>query len=564
MAAVEAALGDRSIDAEQKEPSQLDRVELAIVVAATGDKRVQLANRTCRTAETPLLIAELGGIGGYPVTGLNAAISGFGSQHACFECLKARVAGSQPTVETGEVDAPIARLAGAILGRMAIKVLAGDTSPLGRIIELPYASRQLLPVSGCRCEPDTEHHLRRGTADRSLDETLNLAEVAIDPRVGIIEQVAEAESFPVPYYLSTVAQATFSDAEVPRHAAGVAADWNPAYMKAIGESLERYAAAIYSTQDLDRGPPGAVGHAVPPAAFVTAPEYDDPDPRTECLWVKGEHLSNGTDARLPAEFVLFPPPQASHRPAITTGLGLESSGTGALLSGLYEVIERDAAMLAWYSTYDPLGLEVADRRYLELERRLQAVNLTATALLLTQDIDVPVVAVCVHRPLSAPQSGKWPQFAAGMAASLNPADAALGALEEAVQNFLELRGMGRERAVQEQGAIGKYGAFPEVTQQFVTPATTVPASTVGPDVVPDGHTEFDNLLTHIEAADLSAYGARLTTRDLEVLGFEAVRVVVPSAQPLFTETPYFGKRATDVPKALGFRPRPDRKHHPFP
>jgi ribosomal protein S12 methylthiotransferase accessory factor len=397
-----------------------------------------------------------------------------------------------------------------------------------------------------------------------LDETLDVAEVAVDPRIGIIEQVAEAESFPVPYYLSTVAKATYSDADVPRHAAGVAADWNPAYMKAIGEALERYAAAIYRTQDLDCGPPGAVGHAVPPAAFVTAPGYEAPDPRKECLWVKGERLLDGTAVRLPAEFVLFPPPQPSYRPAITTGLGLGNSGTGALLSGLYEVVERDAAMLAWYSTYDPLGLSIADKQYLALERRLQAVDLEATALLLTQDIDIPVISVCVHRPLSAPQSGPWPRFAAGMAASLNPADAALGALEEAIQNFLELRGMGRERAVQEQGAIGTYGAFPDVTQQFVHPATTVPASTVGPDVVPEGYAELDRLIERIEAAGLSAYGARLTTRDLETLGFEAVRVVVPSAQPLFTETPYFGKRAADVPAALGFDARLDREHHPFP
>ena len=32
----------------------------------------------------------------------------------------------------------------------------------------------------------------------------------------------------------------------------------------------------------------------------------------------------------------------------------------------------------------------------------------------------------------------------------------------------------------------------------------------------------------------------------------AVRAVVPEAQPLFTGEPYFGERAREVPKSMGF------------
>jgi ribosomal protein S12 methylthiotransferase accessory factor len=48
------------------------------------------------------------------------------------------------------------------------------------------------------------------------------------------------------------------------------------------------------------------------------------------------------------------------------------------------------------------------------------------------------------------------------------------------------------------------------------------------------------------------------------LGFEAVRVVVPEAQPLFTGDAFFGDRASEVPRQLGFEPRPDRPFHPYP
>jgi ribosomal protein S12 methylthiotransferase accessory factor len=562
--AVAAALVDTDADLERRDPSDLDETALAVVVGSAGDESFREANAAAREAETPLLSVELGGVGGWMVAGVEAAVTGFGPDTGCVDCLRTRVAASDPELGDGAVDDSTARFAGALAGREAVRLLAGDIASLGRIVELPHTERRLLPVPGCDCGEDPDRLLRRGGEGRSLGEALGSAETAVDPRVGSVSQIAEAESFPVPYYLATLAATPFSDAEVPRHAAGVAADWNPAYMKALGESLERYAGAVYRTAEFERGPPGAVAGAVPPSAFVTHPRFAASDPRQDVLWVEGERLAGDERVRLPAEFVQFPPPEVRHRPAITTGLGLGNSGAEALLSGLYEVVERDAAMLAWYSTYDPLGLAVEDEDYRALERRLRAEDLKATALLLTQDVDVPVVAACVHRPLADPEAGEWPRFAAGMAADLDPEAAALGALEEAVQNFLELRGMGPERAVNEEGAIGEYAEFPAAAREFVDPETTIPASSVGPDGVPDGRAELDALVERVADAGLSPYATRLTTRDLAALGFEAVRVLVPSAQPLFTGGAYFGERASAVPVALGFEARPDREHHPFP
>jgi ribosomal protein S12 methylthiotransferase accessory factor len=72
------------------------------------------------------------------------------------------------------------------------------------------------------------------------------------------------------------------------------------------------------------------------------------------------------------------------------------------------------------------------------------------------------------------------------------------------------------------------------------------------------------VLDRLATADLDVYAARLTTPDVAGLGFEAVRVLVPDAQPLFTDDPYFGSRAESVPPELGFEPRLDREHHPYP
>ncbi|MEF8842853.1 MAG: YcaO-like family protein [Haloarculaceae archaeon] len=560
--AVRTAFADVEAAVTATDPGRFGSVEFGVLVGETGDGSFRAADLAAREGGTPWLAVELGGVGGRHFSEVTAAVSGFTPETACFECLRTRVDANAGEGAPGGATAPDdtdARFAGALAGRAAARLLSGGESPvLGGVLELPHARRHLLPVPGCSCGETPDRGVRRDHAERDVEGALASAERALDPRVGVVHEAGEAESFPTPYYLATLAATTgFSDAAVPEHAAGVAADWNPAFVKALGEALERYAAAVYRTDRMTTGPAGAVANAVPPAAFVTADSFGAPDPAESITWIEGEDIHDGSDAMLPAEFVVFPPPEARHRPSITTGLGLGSSGVGALLSGLCETIERDAAMLAWYSTYEPLGLDAGSETFETLVRRARSEDLETTVLLLTQDVDVPVVAACVHR------EGEWPRFAAGMAADLDPERAATGALEEAIQNWLELRGMGPE-AARSEGNIAEYADFPEAAREFVDPEATVPAASVGPADPPSGHEELDALLERLEDAELRAFAARLTTRDLETLGFEAVRVLVPSAQPLFTGEAFFGRRAREVPGSLGFEPRLEREPHPFP
>lgn len=566
-AAVRAALGDIDAEATAIDVGGVNGVDLGVVAGSVGSDRFLRANGTA--GETPWLAVELGGVGGHAVTNVSAAVSGFTPTTGCYECLRTRVAANiDNTGDTGDVGGigPVdARFVGALAGREAVRLLAGEESvALGGVVEVPHAQRRFLPVPGCECTTleigsAREYQIPREYESYDVEASLKHAERAHDGRVGLIPEVGEAESFPAPYYLATLSDTSvFSDAAAPGQAAGVAADWNEAFVKALGEALERYSAAVYREADLLRAPAAVLEDAVPPARFVCSPAFEEPDPHEDLLWMPGEDLTTGECVRLPAEFVAFPPPSRRHRPAITTGLGLGNSGVEAILSGLYEVVERDAAMLTWYSTFEPLGLVFDDEGYAMLARRAHSEDLETTALLLTQDVDVPVVAAAVHR------EGAWPEFAVGMSADLDPAAAARGALAEALQNWMELRGMGPDGAADESGAIGHYASFPEVARAFVNPETIIPARSVGPAKVPEGAAELEAVLDRVFEVGLDAYAARLTTRDVEALGFEVVRVLMPAAQPLFTDDPYFGERARQVPTDLGFEPRLEREHHPFP
>ena len=568
--AVRAALGDVDVNVMPVDAELLDGFDLAVVVDTTGAEPFAVAD----TALDRWVAVEIGGVGGVPLEGVDAAITVFGE--TCYDCLGTRVesGGAEPA------DAPrgrrsAVRYAGAAAGRRTIRLLAGE--PVSdTVVEVPGPDRTLLPVPGCGCGSDPGDALPRDHEETPLSEAIARAERAVDSRIGPLREVGEQSSFPMPYYVAATADTTpFSDAKAAEFAGGADADWNAAFMKALGEGLERYAAGVYREAAFTTATAANVPNPVTPDAFVRPDDRHDYEPDDRLPWTTGELLEAGTTtgereagrtvgepvtgevASLPAEFVHFPPPEKRYRPAITTGLGLGNSGPEATLSGLYETIERDATMTTWYSTTEPLGLEVDDETFTELRKRARAESLSVSTLLVTTDVDVPVVAVGVHR------DGEWPRFAAGSGANLDPVAGARSALAEALQNWTELRSMGTDVAAEQSAAIGHHAGFPEATREFFDPDVTVSCEGLGEPAL-EGASELDAVVERVRAVGLDAYAARTTTRDLETLGFEAVRVLVPGAQPLFTGDSFFGERATAVPESMGFEPRLDHEYHPFP
>ena len=555
--ALTAFLADIDVSVSQPSTPTEAAGDLAIVVDTVGAETFATWNDWASDSDTPWVAVELGGVGGVPVT--DAAISGFGPETGCFDCLRTRV---EATVDDAEAvaaapSAATQRFAGALVGRLVTQFLDGNGALFGTVTELPHTQRRFLPVPGCNCGETPSRTLSDGRQMAPDSEALSRAELGLDDRVGIATEVGEVESFPAPYYLSTLADtAGFSDVSAAAKAAGVAIDWDTAFMKALGENYERYAAGVYREGNLQHGTVAEVPDAVTPDAFVRdEAEWDD---SAALPWVPAENLLTDERRSLPAETVYYPPPSSAVRPATTTGLGLGNTVTEALLTGLYEVIERDAAMLSWYSTFEPLRVAVDDdERYDTLRRRARSEALDVTALLLTQDVDVPVITVALERD-------EWPRFALGTDADLDPGAAAVGALEEALQNWMELDSMGSEAAMDAQGAIGRYAESPGKAADLTATETAVPLDSLGPEADLTGESELETLCDRAADSGLTPYGARLTTRDLEQLGFEAVRVVCPSAQPLFFGDAFFGERAEAVPADLGFEARFDRVHHPFP
>ncbi|MFB6162010.1 MAG: YcaO-like family protein [Halococcoides sp.] len=531
--AARQALDETDLDVEQT--ASVEGADDVIAIAESGSDALLDVDRRCRKHDRSWLAVELGGIAGHGV--VEFAITRIDGS-PCYRCLCDRVGATTDPTPVEEIADPVAHQAGATAARRSYERLTGTGDPAGRVVESPYAERRLLPVPGCDC-------LDAPTADPpSVEDALDpleRAEIGRDARVGLVTSAGELETDPLPYHLAELADLSAVIDRTPRlQAAGVAPEWQQASMAALGEAYERYAAAAATPVDREATP----AETVDPSAFV---DPADPD---AAGWMPATRLDDERVA-IPADRVVYPAPDGAT--GTTTGLALGDDRTDAIRRGLLEVIERDAAMLFWYSTADPLGLDVRDDRFRAIVDRISGA-VSVTPLLVTQDIDVPVVAVAVHRE-------EWPEFAIASAAALDPVAAARDALREAVQNWMELRRMGRADA---EGGHARYADRPPAVAELLDPERSVPAAGLGPDPVPTGDDAIDAIADRLDAADLDPFAADLTTADLAAMGFSAVRAVVPGAQPWADANLPFGDRARQVPRSMGFEPRLDRERHPFP
>ena len=211
---VVAALGDTSANAVRLETDALGETDVAVDVRSVEGS---VGADRPRGTETPLVVVELGGVGGRAAGGVNAAVSGHAPGTACYDCLRRRVEAVGDETDGGDAGAATARFAGAVAGReLAALAGGGESSLLGGVVEVPHARRRPLPVPFCDCAAAPDRSLRTDDGERPLAEALASAEAALDERLGPVAAVGEAESFPVPYYLSTLASANGADASVDR------------------------------------------------------------------------------------------------------------------------------------------------------------------------------------------------------------------------------------------------------------------------------------------------------------------------------------------------------------
>lgn len=428
-----------------------------------------------------------------------------------------------------------------------------------------------------------------------------ISHLLIDSELGIIKSVrqlrreAGAPDF-FHYYAYACNTSAFCLQSNFRNAGGASIHRRTAVAKAIGEAVERYCSAIY---EQDQFPLFAFIDApfpcVPPEDFALYKQeqysqhnfpYTQFNRQTPVRWAPAIDASTHEVCWLPASMVVLPytfDEAKGEKPIgqrISTGLACHCSYSEAAISGLCEVIERDAFTIMWQRK---LAMPVIRNNSLspansELVKRFAKVGDRVVLINITMDVGVPtILGVLRGAGYDAPAL----VFAAS--ADMDP--------EKAVRKSLEELAHTRQLAQQLKLSIPAPRAsepYEEITDkdhhvrlycdhenvplaQFVFASKTeIDFGAIKSLTTGDPDSDLDILVTRIKESHHCALLADLTTEDVAQFGLKVVRAIIPGFHPLFMGhrlRALGGSRLWEVPKQLGYPTSivgADAVPHPYP
>jgi ribosomal protein S12 methylthiotransferase accessory factor len=390
-------------------------------------------------------------------------------------------------------------------------------------------------------------------------EALARLEQAVSPLVGIVSTVVRTTYAPddarLAHWACAVSPAgrTLGSRAVD-YGGGAHADGARARAAALGEAVERYAAAYVPVERLVLAAADELGSAaVDPARFalfharqLATPgfPFEPFTASTQVHFVAGVSLGDGGTAFLPAQLVyLGPLPPGGARIGYPTSSGLACGPTfeEAVLAGLLELVERDAVMIAWAGSLSlPLLEWREDVELAELERRYFAPSrLHYSVLDGSAFLGVPVAIAVLHGT-----EGQRTALSLGGGCAPSVGEAWSKALAEA---FSVHRWLSTKAAQQPDVCAPEpqhVSSFDDHMLLYADPANARLAAFLdaSPERTPvravapiDGTTPqaaVEGVLARLARHGISAYAVDVTSPDVAELGLHVARVMAPELCPL--------------------------------
>lgn len=363
-------------------------------------------------------------------------------------------------------------------------------------------------------------------------------------------------------------------------AAGAARD--AAFATAVAAAVTRYAAALYARGDLPLSTYAGAGFpCVEPRAFAlfSDGQYRRPGfpyvpftADTPVRWARAVDLATGEAVHVPASLVWHPfhhVRSAGDLPVAPPGLsGLacgDSVGT-ACLTGVYDVVARDAAALFWHSMTPPpvIHPDTLPATLASHVRRFEATGDKITLLDATTNNRIPAIIAVL-----ASDRPDAPAFVFAAAADLDPAVAVAAALA----NLAESRRLARKAqhtrplpsaandwedvidsadhlnfaAARENSERMAFMIGSEDRRHLAERENGATGTVAG---------DLDVAIDRVALTGARVLSANLTSADLAGLGLAVCRVIVPGYQPLnagHALRPLGGDRLYEAPQKLGYR-----------
>jgi ribosomal protein S12 methylthiotransferase accessory factor len=424
---------------------------------------------------------------------------------------------------------------------------------------------------------------RCGTEDDS-HLTHDLQEL-VDDRTGLIRSISrlgksrEEPELPI-IYQARLCNFDFRKADLSaRMASGKGMSDRASADGAIAEALERYCA---SQPDATRLRYAAAAElplrAIPPEAFVLYSErqyaerrqfYRRPNGAAALTWIEARCVGDESPVFVPASLVYlnFTGDSGAElfAPATSNGLAAGPDLSQATLAGLYELIERDAFIIAWMNRLPVPRIDFGSANGIadSIARHYRQFGIELIAFALTSDLGVPVMMA-----LALDRSGAVPAIVVGLGCNLSPAIA----LERAVMEVSQVRAGAAARYRQEERRYPTQ--YPDIrTLEDHAAFAALPANLPEFSFLLDGTsvcrlTDYEDQSTGDLRSDLAACEARLaasgslacyvdlTLPDIEPYPVRVVRAMATGLQPIhfgYGEERLGGRRLFQVPLRLGHR-----------
>lgn len=433
-----------------------------------------------------------------------------------------------------------------------------------------------------------------------LTRLLGLWRHLVDPSVGVINEIC---ALPIDdddpnffHYLSTSCDtARFTALKNFSNNGGVSTDRYVALAKAVGEGVERYCSAIFDYDDLVVAPYEALRErATPPDAFALySPEqhargdlaWRPFEPGSPVAWTRGLSLITGELTLVPAAMVYVPYHYMKGRgdtpivQPISTGLACGCSFDEAALSGLCEVVERDAFTRSWQASVSPPRVDPATLPTSgeDLLRRFAERGIEVRLLDITSDVRFPtVMSVALSDAATSP--------AVAVSAATDPS--AEVALRKSLEELAHTRKFAKQLmdytppvpvepelghpAVEDQRDHLRFYC-PQEARRFAeflwASPEERPFAKVADHAGADAGAALAALVVEIHRAGLDVIACDLTTPDIAALGLRVVRMVVPGMHPLFMghrNRALGGRRLREASLRSGRRRGPGNPDNPYP
>lgn len=392
-----------------------------------------------------------------------------------------------------------------------------------------------------------------------------------NPYGGIFREIEERQKFvdDPSYYLFCVKLPDFKalglNLQYRDIAGGAFFDKKKAFMKAVGEAVERYCLCVPQRRKMIFNKKASeIKNAINPKVFdVLLPEQREEfikkygnhfklEENSVFNWHEAFDIINNRKVWIPAQLVYVIYPWFENEPflqiPISTGAACGSNFYHALYAAICEVVERDSFMIHWLAKLPPVELELKESWFTKLKRMFERYDLELRVYSIETDLKIPAFMALI---LDDSENG-YPVHL-GLKAGFDGKETILSAIAEALQFRVFARVTTFQQKLQapkpeeirtfeerlafwlaNRKKIRKWLSFILETDKKQRKIKKYPCKTFEEKV---------NLLkTLLKKAKCNVYVADITLPDVREEGFRVVKAVIPELQPLWLNErfPYLG------------------------